>query len=199
LLDEPRIEDRLFVCFAHVPNWKAKKLVKDVENWTRARLKDVEQFCYLAYMNGKPAGFLEFLPMEQVQKYRLNPCRLAPMAGKDVEYTGKTLVALPYPNPVFNRDVFIACLWVPFSFTRKGIGSGLIKRLIHDLQEENVLSSFNVKGLQVYIENRKPSWPPGIDWPAGSATFYEKMGFMKIMDVETSEMKGCVMRKALKV
>lgn len=198
LLDEPRVEDRLSVCFGHVPNWRTKRLVKDVEAWTRSRLRDMKQFCYVAYLKGKPAGFLEFIPMKQIQKYKLNPCRLSPMAGKNVEYTGKTLVDLPYPNPIFNDDVFISCLWVGLSFTRRGIGTMLIERLLHDLREGNTLPDLKATGVQVYIEERRPDWHPSIDWPAGGVGFYEKLGFAKIRNVKTSKMTGCVMRKILK-
>lgn len=63
LLDESRIENRLSVCFGYIPNWKTKKLVKDVRAWSLRRLSDVKQFCYVAYEEGKAAGFVEFLPM----------------------------------------------------------------------------------------------------------------------------------------
>ena len=186
LLDESRIEDRLSVCFGHIPNWKTKKVVEDLRTWSLKRLKDVKQFCYVAYEEGKGAGFIEFLPMKPVLKYGLNPCRVAPMAGKEAEYKGKKLVNLPYPDPSSNDDVFIACLWVKLSFTRRGIGRALIERLVHDLEEAKILPNLKVEGIQVYIEKRRPDWHPSIDWPAGSVAFYEKMGFTRIRNVKNS-------------
>lgn len=197
LLDESRIEDRLSVCFGHIPGWKTKKVVKDVRAWSLKRLKDVKQFCYVAYEKEKPAGLMEFLPVKAIQKYGLNPCRVSPMAGKEAEYKGKELVNLPYPNPTFNNDVFIACLWVKLSFTRRGIGRALIERLVHDSKEREILPNSKIKGIQVYIEKRRPDWHPSIDWPAGSVTFYEKMGFTQIRNVKTAGMVGCVMKKTL--
>lgn len=198
LLDESRIEDRLSVCFGHIPNWRTKKLVKDIKAWSLKRLKDIKQFCYNAYIEKEPAGFIEFLPMEAVQKYKLNPCRVSPIAGKEAEYKGKKLVILPYPNPTFNSDVFIACLWVKFSFTRRDVGRALIEKLVRNLKRGEILPHLKVEGIQVYIEKRRSDWHPSIDWPAGSVAFYEKMGFTKIKNVKTAEMVGCVMRKPLR-
>lgn len=197
LLDESRIEDRLSVCFGHIPDWKTKEVVKDVRAWSLKRLNDVKQFCYVAYSEEKPAGFIEFLPIKAVQKHGLNPCRVAPMASKEAEYKGERIVNLPYPNPTFNNDVFIACLWVKLSFTRKGIGTVLTERLVHDLEEGEILPNLEIEGIQVYIENRRPDWHPSIDWPAGSVAFYEKMGFVKMKNAKTAGMVGCVMRKTL--
>jgi len=197
LLDESRIEDRLSVCFGHIPNWKTKKVVVDVRVWSLKRLKDVKQFCYIAYEKEKPAGFIEFLPMKTVQKYGLNPCRVAPMAGKEAEYKGKKLLNLPYPNPIFMDDVFIACLWVQLHFTHRGIGRALIERLFHDLKKREILPNLKIEGIQVYIAKRMPDWHPSIDWPAGSVAFYEKMGFTRIRNVKTAEGLGCVMRRTL--
>lgn len=197
LLDETRVEDRLSVCFGHFPNWKRKKVVKDLRAWILERLEDAPQFCYVAYENEEPAGFVEFLPMKDVQEYGLNPCRMSPLAGKYAEYKGKQLVNLPYPNPAFNDDVFIECLWVKLPFIRKGMGKALVKRLIHDIQEGKVLSTLKVEGIQVYIEKRRRGWHPSIDWPAGSVAFYGKMGFANTRDVRTAKMTGWVMRKLL--
>jgi len=198
LLDESRIEDRLSVCFGHIPDWKTKKVVEDLRSWSLERLKDVKQFCYVAYANKEPVGFIDFLSMKVLQKYGLNPCRMSPLAGKKAEYKGKKLVELPYPNPTFNNDVFIACLWMKLPFTRRGIDRGLVEKLFHDLKEGNILHDSKAEGLQVYIEKRRPDWHPSIDWPAGSVAFYEKMGFTKIRDMKTMKMTGCVMRKSVK-
>lgn len=197
-MDESRIEDRLAVCFGHIPNWTTKKVVKDVGAWCLKRLQDVKQFCYVVYKNREPAGFIEFLPMKAVQKYGLNPCRVAPMAGKKAEYKGKKLVDLPYPNPAFKDDVFIACLWVKLPFTHSGIGKTLVEKLIHDIKDGGIFSNLKTEGLQVYVEKRRRDWHPSIDWPAGSVAFYEKMGFTKIRDLKVREMTGCVMRKRIK-
>jgi GNAT superfamily N-acetyltransferase len=197
LLDESRIEDRLFVCFGHIPNWKTKTVVEDVRAWTRKRLKDARQFCYVAYENEEPVGFIEFLPMKAIEKCGLNPCRMSPLAGKEAKYKGKELVDLPYPSPILRNDVFIACLWVKLPFVRRGIGRALAERVIHDIQKGRILSDSKVEGLQVYIEKRRRDWHPSIDWPAGSTTFYEKMGFTKIKDIKIARMTGCVMRKVL--
>jgi ribosomal protein S18 acetylase RimI-like enzyme len=198
LLDESRIEDRLSVCFGYLPDWKTKKLVEDVRTWCLRRLNDVKQFCYVAYEEGKVAGFVEFLPMKAFQEYEMNPCRMWPGAMPSAEYKGTKLSQIPYPTPVFGDDVFISCLWVEFSFTRRGIGTALIKRLVHDLKEGEILPNWKAEGIQVYIEKRRPDWHPSIDWPAGSVAFYEKMGFAKVRDVKTAEMTGYVMRRALK-
>lgn len=197
LLDESRVEDRLSVCFAHVPDWKAKRLVRDVEAWTRARLRDVKQFCYVAYHKGEAAGFVEFLPLGFIRRFKMNPCRMHPNAMPSAEYRGAELSQIPYPNPTFSNDVFISCLWVEFSFTRRGIGTMLIERLLHDLKEGNILPDLETTGVQVYIEKRRPDWHPSIDWPAGGVGFYEKLGFVKIRNVKTSEMVGWMMRKTL--
>ena len=73
----------------------------------------------------------------------------------------------------------------------------LIERLLHDLKEGNILPGLETTGVQVYIEKRRPDWHPSIDWPAGGVGFYEKLGFVKIRNVKTSEMVGWMMRKTL--
>jgi ribosomal protein S18 acetylase RimI-like enzyme len=198
LLDGSRIEDRLSVCFGHLAEWRTKKVVEDVRTWSLQRLNDVKQFCYVAYEEEEPAGFIEFLPMKTIQKYGLNPCRISPLAGKEAEYKGHKLVELPYPAPVFNHDAFIACLWVRLSFTRRGIGKALIEKLSYDLKRRGVLPNFEIRGLQVYVEKRGRNWHPSIDWPAGSLSFYEKRGFSKLRDVKTSKMIGWVMRRIIR-
>jgi ribosomal protein S18 acetylase RimI-like enzyme len=197
LLDKARVKDRLSICFGHIPGWKSKRLVNDVKDWTLQRLKDIKQFCYVAYHEGEAAGFVEFLPLRFIQKFKMNPCRMHPSAMPSAEYKEAELSQIPYPNPIFSNDVFISCLWVDLSFTRRGIGTMLIERLLHDLKEGNILPNSKGTGVQVYIEKRRPDWHPSIDWPAGGVGFYEKLGFVKIRNVKTLKMTGWVMRKTL--
>ena len=198
LLDSSSIEARLSICFSHIPEWKTKKVVEDTRMWILKRLEDLKRFCYVAYEKGKPAGFIEFLPMKAVQKYGLSPCRMSPGAAIRAEFKGMKLAQVPYPNPVFDDDVFISCLWVELLYTRKGIGRTLVRQLIHDLKKGNILSGEGIKGIQVYIEKRRPDWHPSIDWPAGGPIFYEKMGFKEVKNINTAKMTGRVMRRSIK-
>lgn len=156
LLDESRIEDRLSVCFGHFSNWKTKKLVEEVRAWSLRRLRDIKQFCYVAYEEGKASGFIGFLPIPTIQKWEMNPYRMRPTAMPSAEYEETKFSQIPYPNPLFTNDVFISCLWVQLPFIRRGIGTALIKRLVHDLKEEKILPNLEVDGVQVYIEKRLP-------------------------------------------
>jgi len=198
LLDKSRVEDRLSICFGHLAGWSTNRVVEDVRAWSVQRLNDVEQFCYVAYEDGEPAGFIEFLPMKMVKKYGLNPCRVSPLAGKEAEYKGHKLTDVPYPKVTFANDAFIACLWVRLLFTRRGIGKALVEKLSHDLKERSVLTNLEIQGIQVYVEKRKRDWHPSIDWPAGSVSFYEKRGFTKLREVKTSKMTGYVMRRIVR-
>lgn len=62
------------------------------------------------------------------------------------EYKGTKIDQIPYPNP----SLTTTCLFLVFgwgSFTRRGIGRALIKRLVHDLKERAILPNLKVEGI----------------------------------------------------
>jgi GNAT superfamily N-acetyltransferase len=106
---------------------------------------------FVAYLDRRPAGLVEFLPVN----------------------------AVSYPEERPKDTVFILCSYVRADSQRKGVGKALFQHLIGFLKT-TPLSHFGGRktmAIEAYVPEVDPSWPPNIRFPTGSKEFYEKLGF----------------------
>jgi GNAT superfamily N-acetyltransferase len=121
---------------------------------------------FVAYLDGRPAGLVEFLPVN----------------------------AVPYPEERPKDTVFILCSYVRADSQKKGVGKTLFQHLIRFLKTTplSYLEGRKAVAIEVYVPEVDPSWPPNIRFPTGSKEFYEKLGFR--LKKQLSRQKGHLYR-----
>jgi len=124
---------------------------------------------FVAYLNGRPAGLMEFLPVQ----------------------------AVPYPEERPKDTMFILCAYVRKDSQKKGVGNSLIRHFMEYL-ETTPLAFFDGRkaaAIEVYVPQVDPEWPSNIQFPTGSKEFYEKFGFQ--LKKELPKQKGYLYRLQL--
>jgi GNAT superfamily N-acetyltransferase len=106
---------------------------------------------FVAYLDNRPAGLIEFLPVD----------------------------AVPYPVSKPKETMFILCAYVRRDSQRKGVGRALLGHLIQFLATTPIsyFGGKKTKAIEVYVPEPNPKWPAYIQFPTGSKEFYEKSGF----------------------
>ena len=106
---------------------------------------------FMAYLDGGPAGLIEFLPVN----------------------------AVPYPAERPKDTMYILCAYVKKDSQKKGVGRELLSHLIRYLATTPVkcFDGRNTSAVEVYVPCPNPEWPANIQFPAGGIGFYEKFGF----------------------
>lgn len=106
---------------------------------------------FVAYLDGRPAGLVEFLPVD----------------------------AVPYPEERPVDTVFILCLYVRRDSQKKGVGGEIMRHLFHYLRSEDMpqFDQRKAAAIEVYVPRGHPDWPDHIQFPTGSKDFYERFGF----------------------
>lgn len=106
---------------------------------------------FVAYLDNRPAGLIEFLPVD----------------------------AVPYPERKPKETMFILCVDVRRDSQGKGVGRELLSHLIHYLAITPIryFDGKKTRAVEVYVPQPNPKWPDYIQFPTGSKEFYEKFGF----------------------
>lgn len=165
------LDDRLFLCWGHLDDWKNLDIVKQSREWLKT-VNAVTLTTFMAYKDQQPAGMIEFIPYNLLREHGFCPCRAGPqdknMLKKEFE---------PY--------LIISCLYVDRKMQQKGIGTAL---LTHLLTSDSIT---HYDGVLVYVAKREETWDEFIHWPAGSKEFYINHGFSII---DHTENEGYILR-----
>jgi len=106
---------------------------------------------FVAYLNDRPVGLVEFLPVD----------------------------AVPYPEDRPRETIFILCVYVRKDSQGKGVGRELLSQLIRYLATTPIgyFGGKKTRGIEVYVPQPDPKGPAYIQFPTGNKEFYEKFGF----------------------
>lgn len=166
------LENEMEPCLEETSLEKKEELAvycQEKRKWFEDATRKYGICAFVAYLNGRPAGLMEFLPVS----------------------------AVPYPKERPKDTVFILCAYVRKDSQKKGVGNNLVRHLIKFL-ETTPLPFFGGRkaaAIEVYVPQVDPKWPSNIQFPTGSKEFYEKLGFK--LKKELPKQKGYLYRLGL--
>ena len=166
------LEDEMEPCLEEIPPERRQEFAgycRAKRKWFHDAIRKYGICAFVAYLNGRPAGLVEFLPVNVV----------------------------PYPKEKPKDTIFILCAYVRKDTQKKGVGNRLFHHLI-DYLKITPLPFFGggeAVAIEVYVPQVDPKWPSNIQFPTGSKEFYEKLGFK--LKKELPKQKGNLYRLEL--
>lgn len=166
------LEEEMEPCLEEIPLEKREEFAgfcRAKREWFEDVTRKYGICAFVAYLDGRPAGLVEFLPV----------------------------TAVPYPDEKPKDTMFILCAYARKDSQKKGVGKKLFNHLIDYLKSTPLpfFSGRKALAIEVYIPEVDPKWPSNIQFPTGSIEFYEKLGFQ--LKKELPKQKGYLYRLEL--
>lgn len=148
------LDEEMDPCLEDIPPEKREEFSAHCQakkDWFRKASGKYGVCGLVAYLGNRPAGLIEFLPVD----------------------------AVPYPEERPKETMIILCAYVRKGSQKRGVGRELLNKLIQYLTLTPIryFGEKKTKAIEVYVPKLDPKWPSYIQFPTGSREFYEKFGF----------------------